>query len=195
MTEETKVEPTKEHEEETPEQDQPKPEKTFTREEIGAIVAKQLKDERAKWNDELKDKLAKAKEDGKEEANMTAKELADKQAKDRQEALDQREKDLDNRLAELKKSEHLSHTKSLLADEGLPIDIAELLMGATEEDTKANIKRYKDAIDQGVRNEIHRNSAQQEPQAGSNSNVTKVPNKPIADMNYEEMQAYLENQN
>lgn len=195
MTEENKIEPTKENEQETPEQTQDKPEKTFTREEIGAIVAKQLSEAKTKWDADMKDKLQKAKEDGKEEANMTAKELADKQAKDRQEALDQREKDLDARLAELKKSEHLNHTKSLLADEKLPIDIAELLMGDTEEDTKNNIKRYKDAIDQGVRNELHRNSAQQEPQVGSNSNVNKVPDKPIADMNYEEMQAYLESQN
>lgn len=183
---------------ESQEQEESKQEKTFTRDEIGGIVAKQvserLAEERKKWEQETDEKVQQAKEDGKAEATMSAKELAEKQAKEREAKLDQREKDYEAQLAALDKREHLAHTRDLLSDQGLPTNVAEIVLGPTEEDTKNNIKQYKDLVDQGVRNELHRTSTQKEPQNGG-STTTTAPNKNLADMNYEEMQAYLENNN
>lgn len=191
-------EPTKTNEQEQPEnQEEPKQQKTFTRDEIGSMVSKQVAEKLAeakkKWEEETADKVAKAKEDGKAEANMTAKELAEKEAKDREAKLDEKEKDFQARVAELDKREHLAHTRDLLSDEGLPTNVAEMLLGETEEDTKANIKQYKELVDQGVRNELHRNSTQKEPQSGG-STTTVTPKKDLAEMTYDEAKAYLESQ-
>lgn len=185
----TDVTPQKEPEEHPEKKDQ----KTFTREEIGKIVTAQIEDERKQWKQKLADEVAKAKEDGKTEATMSAKELAEKQAKEREEQLKQKQADLEKRQNELDRREHIAHTKDLLAEENLPTDSAEMLLGETEEDTKANIANFKKLVQQGVRNALHKSSAGKSPQLGSPAQV-EAPKKDMADMNYEEMQKYIESQ-
>lgn len=175
-------------------QPEKEPQKTFTREELGQIVSAQIAKERKQWEADHNQDIEKAKEDGRAEANMTAKELAEKQAKDQADKLKQQEEALDQRQKELDRREHLAHTKDLLAEQHLPTEGAEMLLGATEEETKANIDRFKALVSQGVRNELHRSSAQKSPQDGAPAKA-EAPKKSIAEMNYEEMQAYLESQN
>src|SRR5699024_5546373 len=78
--------------------------KTFTRDQIGAMVEAQVKakldDINSSWQSKLDDAVAKAKEDGKAEANMSAKELAEKEAKDREDKLKQQMANLDKRQHE-----------------------------------------------------------------------------------------------
>ncbi|WP_238594832.1 capsid assembly scaffolding protein Gp46 family protein [Limosilactobacillus reuteri] len=173
-------------------------EKTFTRDELGKIVKAQLADERKKWEQdkkkELDDAIAKAKEDGKAEAGMDAKQLAEKEAKDREDKLKQQEADLAKRQAELDRRDHIAHTKDLLAADSLPTSAAEMLLGETEEETKANIEAYKALVAQGVRNELHRSSAGKAPQNGAPAQP-QAPHKDMSEMTYEEMQKYLESQN
>ena len=175
-------------------QPEKEPQKTFTREELGQIVSAQIAKERKQWEVDHEQDIERAKEDGRAEANMTAKELAEKQAKDQADKLKQQEEALDQRQKELDRREHLAHTKDLLAEQHLPTEGAEMLLGATEEETKANIDRFKALVSQGVRNELHRSSAQKLPQDGAPAKA-EAPKKSIAEMNYEEMQAYLESQN
>ena len=167
--------------------------KTFTREDIGKIVTAQIEDERKQWEQKLADEVAKAKEDGKAEATMSAKELAEKQAKEHEEQLKQKQADLEKRQHELDRREHIAHTKDLLAEENLPTDSAEVLLGETEEDTKANIANFKKLVQQGVRNALHKSSAGKSPQVGSPAQV-EAPKKDPADMTYAEMQRYIESQ-
>ena len=184
---------------ETQEQQDPekKPEKeaqkTFTREELAQIVSAQLEKERKTWEEQHQSDLEKAKEDGKAEANMTAKELADKKAKEQADKVKQQEDALKKREQELDHREHLAHTKDLLAEQNLPTDGADMLLGSTEDETKANIERFKQLVSQGVRNELHRSSAGKTPQGGAPAQ-TQTPKKDLADMNYEEMQKFVESQ-
>lgn len=178
---------------ESEEQPEKEAQKTFTREEIGKIVTAQIENERKQWKQKLADEVAKAKEDGKAEATMSAKELAEKQAKEREEQLKQEQADLEKLKQELDRREHIAHTKDLLTEENLPTDSAELLLGKTEEDTKANIANFKKLVQQGVRNALHKSSAGKSPQLGSPAKV-EAPKKNMADMNYEEMQKYIESQ-
>lgn len=167
--------------------------KLFTREELGAAVSAQIAQERKKWEESHQADIEKAKEDGRAEANMTAKQLAEKQAQDREAKAKKREEALDKRQKELDRRDHLAHTKELLADQGLPIDGAEMLLGKTEDDTKANIQRFKDLVSQGVRNELHKSSAGKAPQTGSPASE-KAPKKDMAEMTYDEMKNYLDSQ-
>lgn len=172
--------------------------KTFTRDQIGAMVDAQVKakldDINSSWQSKLDDAVAKAKEDGKAEANMSAKELAEKEAKDREDKLKQQKADLDKRQHELDHRDHISHTKDLLAEEKLPTSAAEMLLGETEEETKSNIETYKNLVAQGVRNELHRSSAGKAPQSGAPAQP-QAPMKDISEMTYEEAQKYIESQN
>lgn len=172
--------------------------KTFTRDQIGAMVEAQVKakldDINSSWQSKLDDAVAKAKEEGKAEANMSAKELAEKEAKDREDKLKQQMADLDKRQHELDHRDHISHTKDLLAEEKLPTSAAEMLLGKTEEETKKNIEDYKNLVAQGVRNELHRSSAGKAPQSGAPAQP-QAPMKDISEMTYEEAQKYIESQN
>lgn len=172
--------------------------KTFTRDQIGAMVEAQVKakldDINSSWQSKLDDAVAKAKEDGKAEANMSAKELAEKEAKDREDKLKQQMADLNKRQHELDHRDHISHTKDLLAEAKLPTSAAEMLLGETEEETKSNIETYKNLVAQGVRNELHRSSAGKAPQSGAPAQP-QAPMKDISEMTYEEAQKYIESQN
>lgn len=197
MTEEQNQNQTEAQQQESKEQPKKEAQKTFTREDIGKIVKAQVENERKQWEQEqqakLEDAVKKAKEDGKAEATMSAKELADKQAKDREDKLKQQQAELDSRTKELDHREHIAHTKDLLAEENLPTDGAEMLLGATEEDTKQNIENFKKLVSQGIRNALHKSSAGKSPQTGAPAQV-EAPKKNMADMTYEEMQKYIESQ-
>lgn len=173
--------------------DEEKSEKTFTRAELAKAVKSQLDEAKKSWQKETADAVAKAKEEGKQEANMTADELAKKQTEDHEKELNKLANELKQRAAELDKRDHLAHTKDLLSEQHLPTSIAETVLGETEEETKSNIDQYKKLVEQGVRNELHRSSTQQAPQEGGTA-ANKAPNKPLAEMNYQEMQAYLDSQ-
>lgn len=176
--------------------------KTFTRDDIGPMVDSQVSrklkakmDEiNSSWQKKLDEAVAKAKEEGKAEVGMSAKELAEKEAKDREDKLKQQEADLAKRQQELDRRDHIAHTKDLLSEQNLPTSAAELLLGETEDETKANIDAYKNLVAQGVRNELHRSSAGKTPQNGAPAQP-QAPKKDMSEMTYEEMQKYLDSQN
>lgn len=174
-------------------QPEKEPQKTFTREELGKIVKAQLAEERKQWEQDHADDLEKAKEEGKTEASMTAKELAEKQAKDQEEQFKKQQAALDERQQELDRRDHIAHTKDLLAEEHLPTEGAEMLLGETEEETKKNIESFKELVNQGVRNALHKSSAGKAPQTGAPAQQ-EAPKKNMAEMTYEEMQQYVESQ-
>lgn len=175
-----------------------KPEKTFTRDQIGSIVEKQvsakLDEVNSAWQAKLDEAVQKAKQDGKDEATLSAKELAEKQEKERAEELKRKQDDLAKRTQELDRREHIAHTRDLLSAENLPTSSAEMLLGATEEETKQNIANFKQLVAQGVRNELHKSSAGKAPQNGSPASSKPTPKKNMADMTYAEMQQFIESQ-
>ncbi len=190
MQEEPKEQPKQEEPKEQPKQEA---QKTFTREELGKIVKAQLAEERKQWEQAHAGELEKAKEEGKTEANMTAKELAEKQAKEREEQFKKQQAELEQRQKELDHRDYIAHTKDLLAEEHLPTEGAEMLLGETEEETKKNIESFKELVDQGVRNALHKSSAGKAPQIGAPAQQ-EAPKKDMSEMTYEEMQKYIEQQ-
>ncbi len=183
----------KEQPQEEPKEQQKEVQKTFTREELGKIVKAQLAEERKQWEQDHANDIEKAKEEGKAEANMTAKELAEKQAKEREEQFKKQQAALEERQKELDHRDHIAHTKDLLAEEHLPTEGAEMLLGETEEETKKNIESFKELVNQGVRNALHKSSAGKAPQTGAPAQP-EAPKKNMAEMTYEEMQKYVESQ-
>lgn len=183
----------KEQPQEEPKEQQKEVQKTFTREELGKIVKAQLAEERKQWEQDHANDIEKAKEEGKAEANMTAKKLAEKQAKEREEQFKKQQAALEERQKELDHRDHIAHTKDLLAEEHLPTEGAEMLLGETEEETKKNIESFKELVNQGVRNALHKSSAGKAPQTGAPAQP-EAPKKNMAEMTYEEMQKYVESQ-
>lgn len=175
------------------EQEQPNQEKAlFTREDLSKLVAEQLADKKAEWEKNMNDAVAKAKQDGKDEATMTAKELAEKHAKEREAELDKKSAELEKRFAELDKRDRLSKARNILSQQQLPTEAAELLVGKDDDETKRNIEAYQKLVEQGVKNAIHRNSAQKEPQNGGSG--SDIPKKKFSDMTLDEQTAlYREN--
>lgn len=175
------------------EQEQPNQEKAlFTREDLSKLVAEQLADKKAEWEKNMNDAVAKAKQDGKDEATMTAKELAEKHAKEREAELDKKSAELEKRFAELDKRDRLSKARDILSQQQLPTEAAELLVGKDDDETKQNIEAYQKLVEQGVKNAIHRNSAQKEPQNGGSG--SDIPKKKFSDMTLDEQTAlYREN--
>lgn len=175
------------------EQEQPKQGKAlFTREDLSKLVAEQLADKKAEWEKNMNDAVAKAKQDGKDEATMTAKELAEKHAKEREAELDKKSAELEKRFAELDKRDRLSKARNILSQQQLPTEAAELLVGKDDDETKRNIEAYQKLVEQGVKNAIHRNSAQKEPQNGGSG--SDLPKKKFSDMTLDEQTAlYREN--
>lgn len=183
--------------EESKEQPEKEAQKTFNRDELGSIVSAQIAKEREKWEAEQKQKIEQVRQEaideGKEMAGMSAKQLAEKAAKDREDKLKQQEADLTKRQKELDRREHVAHTKDLLSEQNLPTSGAEMFLGETEEETKSNIDMFKKLVDQGVRNELHRSSAGKAPQGGTPAQP-ETPPKNLADMDYAEMQEFVESQ-
>lgn len=164
----------------------------FTREDLSKLVAEQLADKKAEWEKNMNDAVAKAKQDGKDEATMTAKELAEKHAKEREAELDKKSAELEKRFAELDKRDRLSKARNILSQQQLPTEAAELLVGKDDDETKRNIEAYQKLVEQGVKNAIHRNSAQKEPQNGGSG--SDIPKKKFSDMTLDEQTAlYREN--
>lgn len=163
----------------------------FSRDDLARMVSEQvnkkLAENNAKWEEKVAAAVEKAKQDGKDEATMSAKELADKKAREDAERMQQREAEIDKRLAELDRRERLANARDLLASEGLPTDAAEMMLGADNDQTKANIAKLKGLVDQAVKDQLHRDSAQQEPTAGGSNHP--APTKKFSEMTLDEQTA------
>lgn len=124
-----------------------KPVKTFTQDELNAILAK----ERGKWETKLSEQL----EEAKKTAKMTAKMTADQKSKYEAE---QAEKKLQERIAEVTKRELMADAKAELSEKGLPTDLAELLVYSDEDACKESlekvIKAFSGAVDKQVADKL-----------------------------------------
>ena len=184
MPEEAKKKTPKNIEDNKQEEQKSESKAMFTRDDISKLVSEQLSAKKAEWQKEMDEAVAKAKQDGKDEATMTAKELADKHAKEREAELEKKNAELDKRFAELERRDRLSKARTLLSQNNLPTDAAKLLVGNDDKETESNVQQYKALVDQGVKNAIHRNSAQAEPQNGGSG--SDVPNKKFSEMTLDE---------
>ena len=131
------------------EQDTP-PAKTFTQEELNAIIDKRLERERK----DAQARIDKAVTEAQKLAKMNAEERLEHERKAREAALKERE-------AEITKRELRAEAKSQLSDKGLPIELAEVLPYTDADTTNAALvaveKVFRQAVEKGVNERLKGN--------------------------------------
>jgi hypothetical protein len=152
-------------------------EKMFTQAELDEIIGKRLAKERAKHEEELKNKvteaerLAKLSEDErtKEEIRIAKEELATMQ------------NEFNKVKADFEQQQMLAQVQKELGEKNLPITMAQSLIGADAETTKANIEKFevdwKASLQDAIQREIKVNSSSPKITLHDNEGQTKDPSK------------------
>ena len=140
--------------------------RTFTRAEIGKMLAA----ERAKWEDEQAEIIERAKEQAKSEGERLAKMTKDERAKEEEakriQAIEERERAIAER--EMKMA-----TMTLLAEEGLPQEFLGHVLAPTAEEVKAKISDLRNVFDKEVEKRVNERLVQSTPRRGTINGLTK----------------------
>ena len=139
-----------------------KHERTFTRAEIGKMLAA----ERTKWETEQAAALEQAKSEGERLAKLTKDERAREEEAKRIADLEKREQDIAEREMKLA-------TQSLLADEGLPQEFLDHVLAPTAEEVKAKITALRGVFDSEVEKRVNERLVQSAPRRGTTTGITK----------------------
>lgn len=165
--------------------------RTFTRDEVGKMINAQVNKEKEKltqaFKTETAEMLKNARDEWQKEQKMTEAELAEKQRKEA-------EARLAKRTAEVDQRERLLNAKDKLSAKQLPLDLAEVLVGKTDEETDLKINQFQQAVDQQLQNEIHKRTASNSVPKTGTTVPQQTGHKDLAKMNYAEMKEYLANQ-
>jgi hypothetical protein len=125
--------------------------KTFTQEELNAIIDKRLERERR----DAQARIDKAVTEAQKLAKMSADERAEHERQELQKKLSERE-------AEITKRELRAEAKSQLSDKGLPIELAEVLPYTDADTTNAALaaveKVFRAAVEKGVTERLKGNA-------------------------------------
>ena len=140
--------------------------RTFTRAEIGKMLAA----ERAKWEDEQAEIIEQAKEQAKSEGERLAKLTKDERAKEEEakriQAIEERERAIAER--EMKMA-----TMALLVEEGLPQEFLGHVLAPTAEEVKAKISDLRNVFDKEVEKRVNERLVQSTPRRGTINGLTK----------------------
>lgn len=125
--------------------------KTFTQEELNAIIDKRLERERK----DAQARIDKAVTEAQKLAKMNAEERAEHERQELQKKLSERE-------AEITKRELRAEAKSQLSDKGLPVELAEVLPYTDADTTNAALaaveKVFRAAVEKGVTERLKGNA-------------------------------------
>lgn len=146
--------------------------RTFTRAEIGKMLAA----ERTKWEAEQATALEQAKSEGERLAKLTKDERAKEEEAKRIADLEKREQDIAEREMKLA-------TQSLLADEGLPQEFLDHVLAPTAEEVKAKITALRNVFDSEVEKRVNERLVQSAPRRGTTTGITKEQIMAIEDTN------------
>ena len=131
-----------------------KHERTFTRAEIGKMLAA----ERTKWETEQVAALEQAKSEGERLAKLSKDERAREEEAKRIADLEKREQDIAERE---------------MADEGLPQEFLDHVLAPTAEEVKAKITALRDVFDSEVEKRVNERLVQSAPRRGTTTGITK----------------------
>lgn len=127
------------------------PAKTFTQDELNAIIDKRLERERK----DAQARIDKAVTEAQKLAKMSADERAEHERQELQKKLAERE-------AEITKRELRAEAKSQLSDKGLPVELAEVLPYTDADTTNAALaaveKVFRQAVEKGVTERLKGNA-------------------------------------
>ena len=125
--------------------------KTFTQDELNAIIDKRLERERK----DAQARIDKAVTEAQKLAKMSADERAEHERQELQKKLAERE-------AEITKRELRAEAKSQLSDKGLPVELAEVLPYTDADTTNAALaaveKAFRQAVEKGVNERLKGNA-------------------------------------
>lgn len=175
--------------------------KTYTQEELDKAIAEATKDllSKDKVNEIVQQRLDKEKnkaEEAKRLAEMSAEERAraefEIEMKAKQDEYKAQLDEFNKMKGEFEAQQLLMETQKQLNDRGLPISMAQLLCGATAEETLKNIemyeKQYKEDLEKEVNKRLKSSTTPTVPK--SVGTVDKNPK----DMNFAEYQEWKKNQ-
>lgn len=134
--------------------------RTFTRAEIGKMLAA----ERAKWEEEQAEIIEQAKEQAKSEGERLAKMTKDERAKEEEARRIQAIEERERVLAE---KEMRVATQTLLSEEGLPVEFLDFVISETAEVTKEKIGLLRSVFDKAVESRVDERLAQKAPRKGT----------------------------
>ena len=165
-------------------------EKMFTQAELDEIIGKRLAKERAKFDEQLKNKVS--------EAERLAKLNEDERAKEEiriaQENLNNMTAEFNKMKAEFEQQQMLAQVTKELNDRGLPIGMANNLLGKDAEATKSNIDAFettwKASLEAAIKNEIKGNASSPRLELHEGEGQTKDPK----DMSFVEFLEYKSKQ-
>lgn len=152
-----------------------KQERTFNRADVGKMIAAEVAKEREKWEAEQQEAIEKARSEGERLAKLT-KEQREKEEEEKRVA------DLDKREKELAMKELRIETRTLLSEEGLPLEFLDLVISDTAEQIQTNIANVRKVFDEAVNKAVDNRLAQTKPRTGAlGGSLTKTEIMAISD--------------
>lgn len=165
-------------------------EKMFTQDEVNSIIDKRLARERAKFDEQLKTKVSEAER----LAKLTEEERRHEELKIQQEQIEQQRKEFEDMKREFERTQLLNETQKQLGEKNLPIDVAEMLLGADADSTKANIDKFEtkwlESLQKAVEDKLNNSSVS--PRTPVRDNMGQK-HKNTKDMSLEEFINYKKN--
>lgn len=151
--------------------------KTFTQAELNHIVQERVQRAVANAEKEAEDKIKQAQSEGERLAKMTKDERAKEEEAKRLADIETREKAI--AVKELR-----IETRSLLSDEGLPIEFLDVVMADTAEAVKDNIASVRKVFDEAVEKRVNERLTQDKPRRGSTAGaMSKAEIMAVKDVN------------
>lgn len=151
--------------------------KTFTQAELNHIVQERVQRAVANAEKEAEDKIKQAQSEGERLAKMTKDERAKEEEAKRLADIEAREKAI--AVKELR-----IETRSLLSDEGLPIEFLDVVMADTAEAVKDNIASVRKVFDEAVEKRVNERLTQDKPRRGATAGaISKAEIMAVKDVN------------
>ena len=152
-----------------------KQEKTFTRSEMGKMMAAEISKQKAEWLKEHEAKIEEERNEAARLAKLSKDEREQEEEKKRIKAIEEREKNV--QMAELR-----IETKSELAKSGLPESFVDFVLTEKAEDIQTNIANLKKHFDDELEKAVNLRLVQKQTKVGTGATgMTKAQIMAIKD--------------
>ena len=175
------------------EQEEEKETKTYTEEELQALLQKEadkrvseaLKTNKEKLEAEFQQRLEDEKNKVAETVNMTAEEKAKAEFEAEKQAWEKEKAEFEKQKLELA-------TTKKLAEQGLPSEFALLVLGNDEEETDNNIENFKEHWKNSLEKAVNERLSGTAPKTGNSRPKANMTKEEFGKLSYKERTALLE---
>lgn len=163
----------------------------FTQEQVDEIINKRLARERAKFAEQLESKVNEAER----LAKLNEEERKQEELRIQQEQFDNERKQFEEMKRQFERTQLLNETQKQLGERDLPIDVAEMLIGANADETKANIDKFEakwaESLQKAINDKLNNSSVSPRKSVRENAGKHKNPK----DMDLSEFAKYYNKNN